>query len=85
MKKAESIGISQDYKNKVINGTFSVEEIDTSTDAGKKLAKDIKSFQEFYNSADDCKDKIQDLNNTLLDSYETLANMPIEKAEKAID
>ena len=85
MKKAESIGISQDYKDKVINGTFSVEEIDTSTDAGKKLAKDIKSFQEFYNSAEDCKDKIQELNNTLLETYETLANMPIEKAEKAID
>lgn len=85
MKKAESIGISQDYKDKVINGTFSVEEIDTSTDAGKKLSKDIKSFQEFYNSAEDCKDKIQELNNTLLETYETLANMPIEKAEKAID
>ena len=85
MKKAESIGISQDYKDKVINGTFSVEEIDTSTDAGKKLAKDIKSFQEIYNSAEDCKDKIQELNNTLLEVYDTLANMPIEKAEKAID
>nr|WP_297935716.1 hypothetical protein [uncultured Lachnoclostridium sp.] len=80
MKKANSIDISQSYKNKVMNGTFSIEEIDTSSDSGKQLAKDIKSFQEFYNSAQDCKDKVQELKNTLLETYETLANMPIEKA-----
>ena len=85
MKKAESIGISQDYKNKVINGTLSVEDIDTSTDAGKKLAKNVKNFQTYYNSAIDCKDSVQELNNKLLELYETLANMPTEKAEKAID
>ena len=42
MNKANSIGISDDYKNKVINGTLSVEDIDTSTDTGKQLAKDVK-------------------------------------------
>ena len=45
MDKANSIDISDDYKNKVINGTFSIEEIDTSSDSGKQLAKDIKQFQ----------------------------------------
>lgn len=38
MKKAESIGLSEEYKNKVINGTLTVEEIDTSSDSGKQLA-----------------------------------------------
>ena len=85
MNKANSIGISDDYKNKVINGTLSIEDIDTSTDAGKKLAKDVKNFQTYYNSAIDCKDSVQELNNKLLELYETLANMPTEKAEKAID
>lgn len=85
MNKANSIGISDDYKNKVINGTLSIEDIDTSTDSGKKLAKDVKNFQTYYNSAMDCKDSVQELNNKLLELYETLANMPTEKAEKAID
>ena len=85
MDKANSIDISDDYKNKVINGTFSIEEIDTSSDSGKRLAKDIKQFQEFYNSAQDCKDTVQELNNKLLELYETIVNMPTEKAEKKID
>jgi len=85
MDKANSIDISDDYKNKVINGTFSIEEIDTSSDSGKQLAKDIKSFQTYYNSAQDCKDTIQELNNKLLELYETIVNMPTEKAEKKIE
>lgn len=85
MDKANSIDISDDYKNKVINGTFSIEEIDTSSDSGKQLTKDIKSFQTYYNSAQDCKDTVQELNNKLLELYETIVNMPTEKAEKKID
>lgn len=85
MNKANSIGISDDYKNKVINGALSVEDIDTSTDTDKQLAKDVKNFQTYYNSAQDCKDTIQELNNKLLELYETIVNMPTEKAEKKID
>lgn len=85
MNKANSVDISDDYKNKVINGTFSIEEIDTSSDSGKQLAKDVKSFQTYYNSAQDCKDTVQELNNKLLELYETIVNMPTEKAEKKID
>ena len=85
MNKANSIDISDDYKNKVINGTFSIEEIDTSSDSGKQLAKDIKNFQTYYNSAQECKDTVQELNNKLLELYETIVNMPTEKAEKKID
>lgn len=85
MNKANSIDISDDYKNKVINGTFSIEEIDTSSDSGKQLAKDIKNFQTYYNSAQDCKDTVQELNNKLLELYETIVNMPTEKAEKKIE
>lgn len=51
MNKANSIDISDDYKNKVINGTFSIEEIDTSSDSGKQLAKDVKNFQTWYKYA----------------------------------
>lgn len=85
MKKAESIGISQDYKNKVINGTLTVEDIDTSSDSGKQLSKDIKNFETYYDAAQDCKDTVQELNNKLLELYETIVNMPTEKAEKKIE
>ena len=51
MDKANSVDISDDYKNKVINGTFSIEEIDTSSDSGKQLAKDVKNFQTWYKYA----------------------------------
>ena len=85
MNKANSIELSDDYKQKVINGDLSIEDIDTSTDEGKKLAENIKDFESYIGSAQDCQDKIQELQNTLLELYDTLANMPIEKAEKAID
>ena len=85
MKKAEAIGLSEEYKNKVINGTLTVEEIDTSSDSGKQLAKDIKNFENYYDASRDCKDTVQELNNKLLELYETIVNMPTEKAEKKID
>lgn len=85
MNKANSVGLSEEYKKLVKNGGLKIEDIDTSTDSGKKLSEDIKDFQSYYESAIDCKNTIQELNNKLLELYETLANMPIEKAEKSID
>lgn len=85
MKKANSVGLSEEYKKLVKNGALKIEDIDTSTDSGKKLSEDIKDFQSYYESALECKNTIQELNNKLLELYDTLANMPIEKAEKAID
>ena len=85
MKKAEAIGLSEEYKNKVINGTLTVENIDTSSDSGKQLAKDIKNFENYYDASRECKDTVQELNNKLLELYETIVNMPTEKAEKKID
>lgn len=85
MKKAEAIGLSEEYKNKVINGTLTVEEIDTSSDSGKQLAKDIKNFENYYDASRECKDTVQELNNKLLELYETIVNMPTEKAEKKIE
>lgn len=66
-------------------GILTVEEIDTSSDSGKQLAKDIKNFENYYDASRDCKDTVQELNNKLLELYETIVNMPTEKAEKKID
>lgn len=85
MNKANSVGLSEEYKKLVKNGALKIEDIDTSTDSGKKLSENIKDFQSYYESAIECKNTIQELNNKLLELYDTLANMPIEKAEKTID
>ena len=85
MKKANSVGLSEEYKKLVKKGALKIEDIDTSTDSGKMLSENIKDFQSYYESAIECKNTIQELNNNLLELYDTLANMPIEKAEKAID
>lgn len=85
MNKANSVGLSEEYKKLVKNGALKIEDIDTSTDSGKKLSENIKDFQSYYEFAIECKNTIQELNNKLLELYDTLANMPIEKAEKAID
>lgn len=85
MNKANSVGLSEEYKKLVKNGALKIEDIDTSTDSGKTLSENIKDFQSYYESAIECKNTIQELNNNLLELYDTLANMPIEKAEKAID
>lgn len=85
MKQAESIDIPDNYKKLVQNGEFKVEEIDTSTDEGKKLAENIKKYEEYYNKVLDCSDAIQELNNKHIELYETLVNLPIEQTEKKIE
>ena len=85
MDKANSINISNEYKNRVKNGTFKIEEIDTSSDAGKKLAENIKKYQEYYDAAMDCRDAVVELRNSQLELFETLANMPTERAENKIE
>ena len=56
------------------NGALKIEDIDTSTDSGKTLSENIKDFQSYYESAIECKNTIQELNNNLLELYDTLAN-----------
>lgn len=84
-KKADSLGLSSKYKNLVISGDFRIEDIDTSTDSGKKLADDIKAYQDYYEAAMDCKDAIASLNQEQLELFETIVRMPLEKAEKDLE
>ena len=62
MAKADSIGLSDTYKNKVQNGTIQIEDI---TD--EDLAKKISEYQTWYEKAVKCKDTIQGLNISLGD------------------
>lgn len=85
LEKANSIELSNEYKKLVQNGAFKIEDIDTSTDSGKELADNISKYQEYYEAAQDCKDAVVDLKNEQYELFEQWANMPTEKAEKAIE
>lgn len=62
MAKANSLGLSWDYINKIQNGTLQIEDI---RDEG--LNEKIEQYQEFYEKALDCRDAIYELNETLGD------------------
>lgn len=60
MKQADSIGLSDEYKQKVQNGTIEIESIE---DEG--LREQIDAYQKWYDEAVSVKDKIDELNISL--------------------
>ena len=60
LSQADSIGLSQDYRNKIQNGTIQIENIQ---DEG--LQDKIDQYQDWYNKAVECQNAIQDLNMDL--------------------
>ena len=66
LQKANSIGLSEDYKNKVRNGMLSIEDITDET-----LKDNIENFQNWYDKAEDCKYALQDLEDKLGDIVKT--------------
>ena len=66
MKQANAIPLSQEYKNKVINGALDTDNISDDT-----LKQNIEDFKELYEKALSCQDKISDLQSTLVDLSKT--------------
>ena len=62
MKRAESVALSEEYKQKVRDGKLQIEDI---TD--EKLKEKIDDYQEWVDKALDCRDAITDLNEQLGD------------------
>lgn len=60
MNKANSVGLSEQYKNLVMNGGLKIEEI-----ADENLKKQIQTFKEWYEKALAAADAIEDLNSQL--------------------
>ncbi|MBQ2882454.1 MAG: hypothetical protein IJE43_01570, partial [Alphaproteobacteria bacterium] len=56
MAKANSVGLSEHYKQLVQNGNYSIEDITDDT-----LKDQISAYEEWYNKAIDCSDAIEDL------------------------
>lgn len=81
----QSLTIPEEYKQKVQQGDWLVEEMDTSTDFNKNLAEAIQKYQEYYDKATDCSMAVQTLKNDQMDLFNDLINIPIEEAEKKID
>lgn len=64
IQQANSVALSQDYKNKVMDGTINIE---TITD--KDLAENIKEYKQWYEKALDCRDAIDELKESVRDLY----------------
>lgn len=64
MQEANSVGLSSSYAAKVRNGEINIEEI---TD--EDLKEKIDEYQEWYEKALDCKDAIDELNETVSELY----------------
>lgn len=62
MAKANSVGLSEHYKQLVQNGGYSIEDITDDT-----LKNKISEYEEWYNKAMDCSDAIDDLKNNILE------------------
>ena len=81
----QTVSISDDYKKKVQNGEWSIEDMDTDDTKSKAVAEAIQKYQEYYEKFEDCNDAIQGLYNTQLDLYKDLCNIPLDEAAKKVE
>ena len=72
MQEAESVGLSEEYKNKIKDGTIDIESI---TD--EDLKEKIKEFEKWYDLAIQCEDAVQDLD-------EELSNLTVQKFDNVV-
>ena len=64
LQEAESVPLSEEYKNLVRNGA-----IDISTITDKDLSENINKYKEWYEKALDCRDAIEELTESVRDLY----------------
>lgn len=80
MSKANSIGLSDDYKNLVQAGAINIEKI---TD--KELQDKISAYQEYYDKAQETQDKINDLYEQSNDYHVSAYELHLEKLDRLRD
>ena len=80
MQEAESVGLSEDYKEKVRNG-----ELDIETITDEALREQIDSYQEMYENAMACADEMDSLRSEIRDTAEDIANIPLDDLDKKLD
>lgn len=77
--------VPKKYQKLVQKGAYRIEDMDTTTDAGKALAEAIDQYKTYYDKAQDCKQAVVDLKKEQLELFEQWANMPTEKAEQKLE
>lgn len=80
MAKAESVGLSDKYKNLIQNGDLNIEDI---TD--EELQKAISKYQDYYDKAQETQDKITDLREDNLQTYVDLYDLKADEINKIRD
>lgn len=77
--------VPKKYQKLVQTGAYRIEDMDTTTDAGKALAEAIDQYKTYYDKAQDCKQAVVDLKKEQMELFEQWANMPTETAEQALE
>lgn len=77
--------VPKKYQKLVQKGAYRIEDMDTTTDAGKALAEAIDQYKTYYDKAQDCKQAVVDLKKEQMELFEQWANMPTETAEQALE
>ena len=77
------IVLSEEYKNKIKYGAIDLEELNSKED--ETTIKNIELYQELTDKINNCDTTLEDLVSNIQEYAETLANLPIEEAEKKID
>lgn len=84
-EKAQAVGLDAATRKQIEEGKYDIEEIDTSTDAGKKRYEDIQEYQEYYDKYIDCINAVRELRAEQVELFKQWADMPTEAAEKKIE
>lgn len=84
-KKARAVGLDEKTRKLVEQGKYSIEDIDTSKDAGKKKYDQITEYQKYYDEYRKCIDAVRELRKEQVELFAQWAAMPTEEAEKKID
>lgn len=82
-KERAKIGLSKEWADKVKYGAIDIDALKGT--GNETLIKQIEDYQELTDKINNCDSTIEDLTSNIQEYAETLANLPIEEAEKKID
>ena len=79
LQEANSVGLSEDYAEKVRNGLIDIE---TITD--EELNKSISSYKDYYEKALDCRDAVEELKESVKGLYEESFNNLVKEYDNML-
>ncbi len=85
MKRANKTGLNKKYKTLVKKGKIGGKKDIENITSDSKLQKKIEKYKTLYEKAQNCKNSIDGLISTVQDLSKSLAEIPLEKAEKKIE